>query len=249
MEDRTGMLKPLIGITTTNILKSSKTPKYGANELYAEAISNSGGLPVLIPLNLSQDDLDTLLCRLDGILFSGGGDIHPRKYGGELHPQVKGVEQSRDEVEIHLIQSVIETGKPFLGICRGLQVINVAMGGSLYEHLQDQLSGGVTHDNHTLPRDFLAHSVSIEANSQLSQILSTSQARVNSLHHQGVRKLADGLLPTAYAPDELIEAFELPGHSFGLAVQWHPEELLEHEAMRKLFQAFIHACLADPRKI
>lgn len=238
------MLKPLIGITTTSISTSTRTSKYGTNERYARSISSAGGVPVLIPLNLSGADLDSLVERLDGMLFSGGGDIDPRKYDGRPHPEVKKIDQNRDGVEIHLVQAVIRSSKPFLGICRGLQVINVALGGSLYEHLPDQFPGNVIHDNHDLPRDFLAHSVDIKADSQLSQTLTNHQVGVNSLHHQGVRGLAARLYPTAYAPDELVEAFELPGHPFGLAVQWHPEELQGHEMMRKLFQAFVHACLA-----
>ncbi len=152
------------------------------------------------------------------------------------------IDHARDKIETHLVQSVVESGKPFLGICRGIQVINVAMGGSLYEHLPDQLSVEVNHDNHHLPRNFLAHYVSIEPDSQLSQIFASNQAQVNSLHHQGIRKLAQELIPTAYAPDGLIETIEIPEHPFGLAVQWHPEDLQEYETMRKLFQVFVRSC-------
>jgi len=236
------MPKPLIGLTTTRLLKKTSPPAFGTNELYAKAISISGGLPVLIPLSLSNDDLDTLLMRLDGILFTGGYDIDPRQYGNQPHPKVDGIDKDRDRIEVYLVREVIQSPKPFLGICRGLQVINVAMGGSLYEHLPDQLPGSITHDNHHRARDFLAHGVSVKPNNRLSQIISSNQVQVNSLHHQGVRKIAAELFPTAHAPDGLIEAFEMPGHPFGIAVQWHPEELQEYEVMRKLFLTFIHAC-------
>lgn len=236
------MPKPLIGLTTTRMTNLPNSSTFFINEPYAKAVSTAGGLPVLIPLNISNDDLDALLFRLDGILFTGGHDINPREYGSQLHPKVENIDPTRDEIEIHLVKTTVESGKPFLGICRGFQVINVAMGGSLYEHLPDQLPGNVTHDNHHLARDFLAHSVSVEPDNHLSRIISNNQILVNSLHHQGVHKLAHKLLPTAYAPDGLIEAFELPKYSFGLAVQWHPEELQEHEAMRRLFQAFINSC-------
>jgi putative glutamine amidotransferase len=236
------MPKPLIGITTTRLLNPSSHPAFGVNVAYTEAISIAGGLPVLIPLNLSNDELDGLLYRLDGILFTGGYDIDPHKYGGHSHPSVERIDKSRDEVEMHLIQSLIKSDKSFLGICRGLQVINVAMGGSLYEHIPDQAPGDIIHDNHHLPRNFLAHKVTIKTKNHLSEIIASSEVLVNSLHHQGVRNLANALLPAAYAPDGLIEAFELPGHPFGLAVQWHPEELLEHEVMLRLFQAFIRSC-------
>ncbi len=236
------MPKSLIGLTTTRTSKTSRTPKFGSNELYTKAISNAEGLPVLIPLNISNDDLDNLINHLDGILFTGGNDIDPRQYGNQPHPKVEGVDKNRDRVEIHLVEKMIQSGKPFMGICRGFQVINVAMGGTLYEHLPEQFPGNVIHDNHNLPRNFMAHSVRVELDNHLSKLFSTNQLDVNSLHHQGVRKLAQELLPTAYAPDGLIEAFEIPGFSFGMAVQWHPEELLANAGMRKLFEEFVHSC-------
>ena len=235
------MPKPLIGLTTTRMPSPSGRPAFGINEPYVKSIANAGGLPILIPLGLSNDDLDVLLSRLDGILFTGGHDIDPQRYGNQPHPKIEGVDADRDRVEMHLVHTVIQSGKPFLGICRGCQVINVALGGSLYEDLQEQLRGEVQHDNHDHPRNFLSHSVDIQSNSNLAQVLSSNYARVNSLHHQGVRKPAPGLQVTAIAPDGLIEAFELPGHPFGLAVQWHPEELQEHEVMRKLFLTFIQS--------
>jgi putative glutamine amidotransferase len=236
------MPKPLIGLTTTRLLKKTASPAFGTNELYAKAITNSGGLPVLIPLCLSEDDLDALLARLDGILFTGGYDIDPRLYGNQPHPKVEGVDKDRDRVEIYLVREVIQSPKSFLGICRGLQVINVALGGTLYEHLPDQFPGGITHDNHDRVRDFLAHSVRVEPGNRLSQIISSNQIQVNSLHHQGVRKLAPELVSTAQSPDGLIEAFEMPNHPFGLAVQWHPEEMQAYDEMCNLFQSFIQAC-------
>ena len=239
------MPKPLIGLTTSRLLKKTSRPAFGTNELYAKAISMSGGLPVLIPLSLSNADLDALLVRLDGILFTGGYDIDPHQYGNQPHPKVEGVDEDRDRIEIYLVRAVTRSLKPFLGICRGLQVINVALGGSLYEHLPDQFPGDIIHDNHQRVRDYLAHNVSLEPGSLLSQIISSYPVQVNSLHHQGVRRIAPDLLPIAHSPDGLIEAIEMPGHLYGLAVQWHPEELLEYEEMRKLFQTFIHACKGE----
>jgi putative glutamine amidotransferase len=237
------MPKPLIGLTTTRSLISSGRSTYTVNEPYAKSISNAGGLPVLIPLDLSQDDLDGLLPRLDGILFTGGYDVDPRRYGNQPHPKAKGIDSDRDRVEIHLVQAAIEEGKPFLGICRGLQLINITLGGTLYEDINEQLPDALQHDNHRgHSRAYLAHNVKVEPGSCLKQILSDIDVQVNSLHHQGANRLAQELHATAFAPDGLIEAFELPGHPFGLAVQWHPEELQEHAAMRRLFQAFIQSC-------
>ncbi len=235
------MAKPLIGLTTTQTHRRSNPPIIGTNLPYAEAVAAANGLPVLIPNTLADNDLELLLARLDGVLFTGGYDIDPARYGHPPHPTLEGVDAERDRVEIHLVQALARSGKPFFGICRGIQVINVALGGSLYEHLPEQLPGNVHAENHTRPRDYLAHPVEVMPGSRLAEILDCRSTKVNSLHHLGVRQLGDSLRETAVAPDGLVEGFELPGHSFGLAVQWHPEELQGYAAMRNLFVAFIHA--------
>jgi putative glutamine amidotransferase len=236
------MSKPLIGLTTTFIPRRSHPAIYGANQPYVEAINDAGGLPILIPNNLALEDQDLLLSRVDGILFTGGYDIDPACYGHPSHPLAEKIDRNRDQLEIYLVNSMVQSGKPFFGICRGLQVINVALGGSLYEHLPDQLPGNVHLENHDKPRNYLAHPVKIVPGSALSHILVNDELRVNSLHHQGVHQVAPNLQVTATALDGLVEACELPGHPFALAVQWHPEELQDHEPMRNLFLAFVHAC-------
>jgi len=238
------MIKPLIGLTTTRMPNPSGRPAFGLNQPYVDAITNAGGIPILLSLDLSNDDVDMLLPRLDGVLLTGGYDIDPRQYGNQPHPMVEGIDADRDRVEVHMTHRMIQMQKPFFGICRGCQVINVAMGGSLYEHLPEQLAGEISHDRHDKPRNYLAHTVNVEPDSQLMKIMTNHQNQVNSLHHQGVRRLAQELWGTALAPDGLVEAFELPGHPFGLAVQWHPEELKEHAGMRKLFRVFVQSCVA-----
>jgi putative glutamine amidotransferase len=203
--------KPLIGLTPTRMPNPSGRPAFGINQPYVQSIQQAGGIPILIPLGLSTPDLLSLLDRLDGILFTGGYDVDPRLYGKEPQPKDEGIDAERDQLERQLILSMIKASKPFFGICRGCQVINVALGGSLYQHLADQL-------------------------------IPETQAWVNSLHHQGVDKLAPELKACAHSPDGLVEAFELPGFSFGLAVQWHPEELQQNAVMRGLFQSFVQAC-------
>ena len=212
-----------------------------AAEAYVQALIQGGALPVLIPIGLGSTDLEQLLDRLDGVLFTGGGDIAPAQYDAPDHPSLGGVDTSRDELEIALVRLMIERELPFLGICRGLQVINVALGGSLYTDIADQHSGAIKHDFQftELPRNYLAHTAQIRMASKLGETLGQSEVNVNSLHHQAVQRLASGLVPTAYAPDGILEAFELDNYPFGLAVQWHPEWLVEHEPMRKLFQAFV----------
>jgi putative glutamine amidotransferase len=144
---------------------------------------------------------------------------------------------------LYLLEQAQSMELPFLGICRGLQLINVGLGGSLYEHILEQHEGALQHQySPDWPRDYLAHSVQVRRDSLLGNILGVSELHVNSLHHQGVKELAPRLRATAYAPDGLLEAFELPDFPFGLAVQWHPEWLLGQPSSRALFQAFVAAC-------
>lgn len=239
------MPKPLIGLTTSRMQNLAKLPIFGTNIPYAKSIADAGGIPFLIPLSLSDDDLDLLLSRVDGILLTGGYDVDPRRYGNQLHPKVEGVDADRDRVEIHLVQALIQLGKPFFGICRGFQIINIALGGSLYEDLPEQFSSEIIHDNHDHPRNYLAHTVDVRSGSRLSEFLGIGDKDVNSLHHQGVNRLGRGLQLSAMAPDRLVEAFELVDYPFGLAVQWHPEELQEHFSMRNLFKAFVQSSQSD----
>lgn len=233
---------PLIGITTYHTTNAAGNSILALGENYVQALSQAGGLPILVPLGLPSEQLSALLARLDGILFSGGGDIDPGIYGMESSPEVGNVDPDRDRVEIQLVREAVSEGLPFLGICRGCQVINVALGGTLYTHIETQHPQALKHDYYPdWPRDHLPHNVNIEPGSRLASILDTTSPEVNSLHHQGVRSLASGLCPTAWAPDDLIEAFELPDHPFGIAVQWHPEWLTDHAPMRALFRAFVEA--------
>jgi putative glutamine amidotransferase len=239
-------MPPLIGITTYRSKNEYGLPINALAEAYIQSVANAGGLPVLVPLGQPEEALEALLSRLDGLLFSGGGDIQPDCYGGLPHPSIYSVDADRDRTELHLAQVLIQRGQPFLGICRGFQVLNVALGGSLYEDIADQHPAALKHDYFPhWPRTHLAHLVQIEPTSRLAAILGQSEAQVNSLHHQGVRQVAAALTPTALAPDGIVEAVELPGHPFGLAIQWHPEWLQAHAPMRDLFKAFIQASLGQ----
>ncbi|MBU0512123.1 MAG: gamma-glutamyl-gamma-aminobutyrate hydrolase family protein [Chloroflexi bacterium] len=238
------MPSPLIGIITYRHPSSYGFSLNALAEAYIQAVSQAGGIPVLIPLGLPEEQLNDMLPRLDGILFSGGGDIEPQRFGADNHPEVKGVDTDRDRVEIQLARDVVRDGIPFLGICRGIQLINVALGGTLYTHLSDQYPGAIQHSFlDEQPRDYLAHEVKVQAGTQLFEILGDPTIKVNSLHHQGIRQLAAGLKMTAQAPDGLIEGVEIPEHPFGIAVQWHPEWLTAHAPMRDLFRAFVEAAV------
>jgi putative glutamine amidotransferase len=235
-------MAPLIGITTSHISTSAAIPQLGLSESYLKAVEAAGGLPVMIPLILTDAELDELLPRLDGVLLPGGGDIDPNLFNGLPHQQVYGIDADRDRVEIHLVQRAAKLDKPFFGICRGIQVINVALGGSLYTHIADQHPGALRHDFYPdFPREHLAHSVQVQSGSRLSTLLGETRVDTNSLHHQGVDRAAPGLTPVAWSPDGMIEALELPGHRFGLGVQWHPENLQAYPSMRSLFQEFVKA--------
>lgn len=236
------MHTPLIGITTYQSTNQYGHPITAIGQYYIRAVSQAGGLAVLIPSGLSEDQLTALTARLDGIIFSGGGDIDPASYGAESTPEVKLVNPERDRAEFQMVHEAIDTNLPFLGICRGLQVINVTLGGTLYTHILTQHPQELEHAYYPdWPRDHLAHSVRVKNGSRLAEILGTDEVKTNSLHHQGIRVLSPELQPTAWAPDELIEAVELPNHPFGLGVQWHPEWLPAHAPMRALFSAFVEA--------
>lgn len=232
---------PLIGLTTYRSLNSPKNPQISIGEAYIRAVSSAGGLPVAIPLGLSETNLDLILERIDGIIFTGGGDIAPEVYQSNPHPLVNAVDTDRDRIELHLLHRVINRRMPFFGICRGLQVLNVALGGTLFEDILDQYAGAIRHQfSSDHPRDYLAHSVQVHRGSRLAEITGREELEVNSLHHQGIRRLAESLSPVAFAPDGLVEAVELEDYPFGLAVQWHPEWLAAHRPMQTLFSTFVN---------
>lgn len=239
------MPTPLIGVTTNRVAGSKgQTHQYATPHSYLAPLSAAGGVPVLLAASLSEAELARALQKLDGLLLIGGGDIDPQLFEGKPHPRVYDIDPERDRSEIFLVRLAAEKGVPFLGICRGVQVINVAFGGTLFTDLADQLPGACRHDRYTTgePRDLIAHEVTLTEGSRLEQILGGRRFGVNSLHHQGLERVASCLQVTARAPDGLAEAVELEGHRFGLGVQWHPEWLQAHSEQRALFRAFVAAC-------
>lgn len=175
----------------------------------------------------------------------GGHDVDPAHYGEERHPLCDKTDPPRDWTELTLSRWALAEGKPVFGVCRGIQVLNVACGGSLYQDLGSQFPGAIKHDYFSstteFPRDHLAHAVQVEPASRLHRLLGTERCQVNSMHHQGIKKLAPGLTASAFAPDGLIEGVEAPGERFVAGVQWHAEELADHPAMRHLFSGFVAA--------
>ncbi|MEZ4593148.1 MAG: gamma-glutamyl-gamma-aminobutyrate hydrolase family protein [Chloroflexota bacterium] len=241
--------KPLIGCTTYHKVSDQNPPIdiFGLMPAYLEAIVAAGGMPVMIPLGLGEEDLQAIVQQMDGILLPGGGDIDPAVYQGQGHAKVYGVDTDRDRVEFVVARTAVAQQKPLLAICRGVQVLNVALGGSLWEDVELLMPDAIHHEHlNSHPRSYLAHSVTIEPDSLLAQQLGGTEMAVNSLHHQGIRRLADSLRATAVAPDGLIEGVEVMGHPYAVGVQWHPENLIHTEThMLGLFRGLVEAA-AEP---
>ncbi|WP_298490380.1 gamma-glutamyl-gamma-aminobutyrate hydrolase family protein [uncultured Chloroflexus sp.] len=239
--------RPLIGITVMHSGASADGRKLQAvRPTYLRAIEAAGGIPLIISLT---DDLSAVRVLYDlcaGILLPGGGDVDPAYYGEVPHPQLGPVDPQRDAVEIALARWAAADGKPLLGICRGLQVINVALGGSLYQDIPAQFETTIDHRANTRTRAWtdLTHPLTITTSSRLATVLSVEQIGCNTMHHQAIKTLAPGLRPVAYAPDGIIEAVETTGDHYLLAVQCHPEHLWDSSEPRwqALFADFIAAC-------
>lgn len=206
------------------------------NRAYVAALQSAGLTPVLLP---TRSPLPADLSFVNGLLLPGGSDVDPLRYGQDLDPSTEPDTES-DQIEFLLAQWALDTGVPLLAICRGIQVLNVVLGGSLFQDLPEH----APRRNPDQPRlrDELAHPLRLEPSSLLREIVGADVIEVNSLHHQGIDRLGLGLLATAWAPDGLIEGVEIPGSSFVIGVQYHPEELAPHDpAARALFDAFARA--------
>jgi gamma-glutamyl-gamma-aminobutyrate hydrolase PuuD len=231
-------MPPVIGITLHPATDPDKTQLDILLADILRAVERAGGLPVFIPLGLSTDTLHNLLIRLDGVLFPGGGDIDPARYGADMHRTISGVSDERDRVELALARWAVEEAKPFFGICRGIQALNVALGGTLYRDISEHPNAEKhTYDTYTLR----PHQVLVAKGTLLDRVLGQPLLDVNSTHHQACKYIAPRLRLVANAPDGIVEALEVPEHPFGLAVQWHPESLPGLPETRRLFEAFIAA--------
>ena len=195
-----------------------------APQTYADAIQAARGMAVILPPDPEVTaDPDRLLDRIDALLLAGGSDIDPASYGAEPEPETAGQRIERDEFELALLRRAIERDMPALGICRGMQVLNVARGGTIDQHIPDRLGGSVVHRE--VPGTFSDHEVEIEADSLAARAVGGGRAAVRSHHHQGVGRLGEGLIVSGRSSgDDVVEAIELPGSAYVLGVLWHPEE-------------------------
>jgi putative glutamine amidotransferase len=233
------MEPPLIGITAGN---DPRTPgQYVIRWDYVRSIEQAGGIPVILaPSGAALHS--RLTTRLDGLLLTGGVDIEPSAYGESFDHSVTRTSPERDEFEFKLTKTAIKQKMPVLAICRGLQVLNVVMGGSLVQDIPTMISSKISHDDERRQRHELAHQITLKTGTRLYEILKMESLWVNSFHHQSAKILGDGLIPVAWAEDGVIEALELPNSHFVVGVQWHPESFWNQGGtFSALFGSFVVA--------
>jgi putative glutamine amidotransferase len=251
------MARPLIGVSTSEVRIAEQVQpiRYGEpphREMalglkYLQAIESAGGLPVVVP-PLEPTAVEPLLERLSGICLSGGPDLDPETYHSRPHPQLGPTEPDLDRFELALARDADARGLPILAICRGAQALNVARGGSLHQHLPDDV-GGPLHHRQSEPGDQATHRVEVAPASRLARVLGTTALDVNSFHHQGIRELGHGLHAVAWADDGVIEGIEASDRPFVLGVQWHAEGIVQRPEQVRLFEHFVEAAqeLGEPR--
>lgn len=241
--------RPIIGIPLQSIaaVPGEKPAQWAIGQRYVEVLRQFGAVPWLIPPLVNDPEaIREIFDRLDGLVLAGGSDIEPGRYGEAARPECGPTDPDRDAVEILLVKLALDHTLPLLGICRGVQLLNVACGGSLYQDIAAQVPAAIKHDftakQGHLDRAGSPHDVTVKAGTRLAAILGTHVVPVNSIHHQAVKELGRGLVASAYAPDGVVEALEQVSHPFALAVQWHPEDLVETQpVMGRLFEAFMEA--------
>jgi len=238
---------PIIGITCGLTISGVTSGRvYGENSVgfdYIRAIEHAGGVPVVLPIIESQDCILSFMDMIDGLLLSGGGDIEPSLFNEEPNPNLGSIDPLRDWVEMELTAEALEKNLPTLAICRGIQVLNVAAGGTLYQDIS-QHSKTVLKHRQSAPGWHASHTINIEPDTILFNIFGSQTGRVNSYHHQAVREPAEGFIISARSTDMIIEAMESQKHKFVLGVQFHPEMMWErHQEAAKIFSAFVKSCM------
>ena len=242
------MKRPVIGITSSLLVETASHGTFTRHSLtvdYSDAIHAAGGVPIILPFNVEL--ASEMFELVDGIIVSGGADLDPARFGDtEVHPQTYDIIPERDEAELALARMAIERDKPLLGICRGIQVMNVALGGTLYQDIASQFSDSVAHRQQTraIPAAEPGHTVTVAQGSLLERIFGSGLISVNSFHHQAVKEIAPELAPTGWSDDGTIEAIEHPDARFALGVQWHPELMFKRSSQQLApFTALVESCL------
>lgn len=236
-------MRPIIGITPS--LETNESKIYTPTS-YPKAIIAAGGTPFFFNFTRDDEMIEQYAAMVDGVVFSGGDDVNPASYGEEQLWGCGDVCPLRDDFEIKLLKVLVEKypEKPVLGICRGAQVLNVAMGGTLYQDLRSQAEGCIRHQQQQSSH-YASHKASVTEGSRLHAIYGSTDVMVNSFHHQAVKDVGEGLVVTARASDGVVEGLEKPDHPYFIAVQWHPERQVEgphHPEHKPLFKSFVDAC-------
>ena len=228
---------PKIGLIV-NVEDDQRINVHGA---YGRSVELSGGVPLALPYIESEEIIDAFIDLCDGFLFTGGADVAPSYYGEEKKDTCGETEPNRDKLEMAVLSRALESGKPIMGICRGLQIINVAMGGKLYQDIPTEFETEIHHQQTEGDND-PSHTIIIENGSPLESIIGKREMTGNSFHHQGIKSLAEGLKVSAVAADGMIEAVYAPDKRYLRAYQWHAERLYRFEDNKALFDDFINAC-------
>ena len=241
-------MRPVVGITCSLTASGIGDSIYTLERNiiardYSHAIEYAGGTPLLIPHVGDIECINQYLGVLDGLVLSGGGDIDPLLFGQEPHQNLGSVDRVRDEMELQLTQKALDQDLPILAICRGIQMLNVAAGGTIYQDIAAEMPQPTLRHSQSGAGWYASHTIDIISESRLFQIFDSPTARVNSFHHQAVREIGEGFIATAKAKDNVIEAIESPTRRFALGVQYHPEMMWEHHPeVLNLFTAFLKAC-------
>ena len=241
-------MKPLIGIhahPTQNAYRGSTATIHSCGENYLFSVEKAGGIPLILPIYDDPDALDRYVALCDGFIVPGGIDVNPISYGETPHPLLTTCRLDYDEYQLHLIKKMLASKKPILAICRGIQIVNVAFGGTLWQDVSLQGPGTMHHYQQDITPGGISHRVTIEEGSILSRLYG-SEVWTNSYHHQCVKALGEGLRITARADDGTVEALEAVDHPYLHAVQWHPESFYPRpdNYMLAIFEEFIGACAA-----
>ena len=243
------MSRPVIGVSCSTLVLTGMrgVPRFALSEFYVRAILDAGGLPLLLP-NVGPELAASYLSRVDALLLSGGLDVDPIYYDEPPHQKLGDLDQVRDEYELALAKGARDAGMPIFAICRGIQVLNVAYGGTLIQDLPSEIDGAHKHEQNSVRQDSLSHRIRIEPGTKLHEIAGGhDEMRVNSFHHQSVKDVAEGFVITARTSDGVVEAIEDPNHAFCLGVQWHPERTPGNDLTRALFSQFVEAARAASR--
>ncbi len=232
--------KPIIGINmAVSERENSSRVSLSAGDVYIDAVTEAGGIPVVLPPVSTDDAIAAYVDMVDGFVFVGGPDINPSRYGQEPHETWNPIPERRETFDFMLMENALESGKPLLGVCLGMQELAVQTGGDMIQDIPSQTESDINH-RPGLPGAEDAHDVTITPGTKLHQLIGTDRVSVNSMHHQACATPGPGVIVGARSPDGIIEAIEIPDHPFAIGVQWHPEHQIMREYQLSIFEGLIN---------